>query len=125
MLHLRGSPWTTGLRLEHRLKLRVCDRGRGYFRVNPTGRDMGINERLDLFRHAQKIQHWVPIEIRRHFINEPEQLGIAKHSTGNLRTMLENVKNVVEATELVDELCSGFEVCQQIHTFSDLLLQVC
>src|SRR5215813_1616710 len=96
MLHLRSSRPTTGLRLEHPLKLRVCNCCRGYFRVNPTGRHVGINERLDLFRHAEKIQHWVPIEIRRHFINEPEQLGIAKHSTGKLRTMLENVKNVVE-----------------------------
>ena len=46
--------------------------GQAQDRVNPPGRDMGIDKRLDLFRDSQKIQRWVAVEIGRHFIDEPQ-----------------------------------------------------
>ena len=72
------------------LKFRISNCYWRNLRVYATHRNVGVNQRFHLFRHAQQIERRIAIPKPRHFIDEAQQLRIAENIPRNFGPVLQD-----------------------------------
>ena len=104
MLHLSRPCAAAELRLKDVLELRVGDLRWRNFRIYAARGYMSVDEHLNFFRHAEKIQRWIAIEVSGDLVDEAEKLRVPKDIGRNLRPVFQDVKRLVKHAELIDEI---------------------
>ncbi len=96
----------------------------GIFRIYAARGHMSVDEHLYLFRHAEKIQRRIAVEVGGDLVDEAKQLCVPEDISGNLRPVFEYVKRLVKHPELIDEIGPDLQIFQQLHARIHLPLQI-
>ena len=112
MLHLRRPGTVVGLVGEDLFELGVSDGDGRNLGIDPPGGDVGVDQGLDLLRNAEQVQGRITVEVGRHLVDEPQQLGIPKTITWDLGAMLQQVQGLVKLAQCIDEVGTHPQVSQ-------------